>query len=140
MAMADTGVRLLRLLGLLQTQRLWTGAELAARLGVNTRTIRADIARLRRLDYQVDAVSGVAGGYRLRAGATLPLLQLDDDEAIAVAVALRSAVGAGVVGIGEDAARATAAEPLSSASISRRYDLAHSYDGDWGHRSGRSRR
>ncbi|MFD6399134.1 helix-turn-helix transcriptional regulator [Nocardia sp. NPDC060249] len=104
--MVDTSVRLLRLLGLLQTQRLWTGAELASRLGVNTRTIRADIARLRRLDYQVDAVSGVAGGYRLRAGARLPPLQLDDDEAIAVAVALRTAVGAGVVGIGEDAARA----------------------------------
>ncbi|MFF2082919.1 helix-turn-helix transcriptional regulator [Nocardia sp. NPDC058176] len=104
--MVDTSVRLLKLLGLLQTRRLWTGAELASRLGVNSRTVRADVARLRQLDYQVDAVSGVAGGYRLRAGATLPALQLDDDEAIAVAVALRTAVGAGVAGIDEDAARA----------------------------------
>ncbi|MGW4325003.1 helix-turn-helix transcriptional regulator [Nocardia sp. NPDC004573] len=106
--MVDTSVRLLRLLGLLQTRRCWTGVELATRLGVNTRTIRVDIARLRRLDYEIDATPGVAGGYRLRAGATLPPVRFEDDEAVAVAVALRTAARAGVVGIGDAAARAAA--------------------------------
>ena len=106
--MVNTTVRLLRLLALLQNQRQWTGAELADRLGVNARTIRTDIARLRALDYQVDAVPGVAGGYRLRAGDTLPPIQLDDDEAIAVAVGLRTAAAAGVFGIDEHSSRAAA--------------------------------
>lgn len=106
--MVNTTVRLLRLLALLQNQRQWTGAELADRLGVNARTIRTDIARLRALDYQVDAVPGVAGGYRLRAGETLPPIQLDDDEAIAVAVGLRTAAAAGVIGIDEHSSRAAA--------------------------------
>jgi biotin operon repressor len=72
--MRETSARLLRLLSLLQAQRDWTGPVLAARLGVSTRTVRADIERLRSLGYPVHSTPGVAGGYRL--GTTLqPCLQ-----------------------------------------------------------------
>src|SRR5918992_5112584 len=97
--MLTTSARLLSLLSLLQTRPEWSGAELAERLGVSTRTIRRDIERLRDLDYPVHSTRGVAG-YRLGAGAALPPLLLDDEEAVAVAVGLRTAA-AGVSGIGE---------------------------------------
>lgn len=87
----DTAARLLRLLTLLQSRQGWSGPELAARLEVSTRTVRADVERLRSLGYPVNATSGAGGGYRLGPGAVLPPLLLDDDEAVAVAVALRSA-------------------------------------------------
>ena len=38
-----------------------------------------------------DLVRGVAGGYQLRAGASLPPLLLEDEEAVAIAVGLRTA-------------------------------------------------
>jgi predicted DNA-binding transcriptional regulator YafY len=97
----ETSARLLRLLGLLQTHRDWTGTDLSDRLGVSTRTIRTDVERLRMLGYPVEAKPGVAGGYRLGAGASLPPLLLDDDEAIAVALGLRAAAGGSVAGIEE---------------------------------------
>ena len=105
--MLNTSARLLRLLSLLQVKPDWTGSELAARLAVSTRTVRSDIDRLRSLGYPVEAVSGVGGGYRLGAGSALPPLLLDDDEALAVAVGLRTAAG-GVAGFEESAARALA--------------------------------
>ncbi|MBF6327062.1 YafY family transcriptional regulator [Nocardia transvalensis] len=83
--------RLLRLLSLLQGRREWSGAELAARLGVSDRTLRRDVDRLRALDYSVDSTSGTAGGYRLVSGRNLPPLVLDDEEALAVAIGLISA-------------------------------------------------
>ncbi|WP_432249983.1 helix-turn-helix transcriptional regulator [Streptomyces sanyensis] len=86
--MLETSARLLELLSLLQLRRDWTGSELADRLGVSTRTVRADVGRLRSLGYPVDARPGVAGGYRLAAGTAMPPLLLDDDEAVAVAVGL----------------------------------------------------
>jgi predicted DNA-binding transcriptional regulator YafY len=104
--MSDTSGRLLRLLSLLQARRDWTSAELASRLGVTTRTIRNDIARLRDLGYPVDARPGVAGGYRLGSGSALPPLLLDDDEAVAVAIGLRTAAGGSIAGIEETSARA----------------------------------
>jgi predicted DNA-binding transcriptional regulator YafY len=104
--MLQTSARLLRLLGLLQTQRDWTGQQLADRLEVTTRTVRNDIERLRSLGYPVHAAPGVAGGYRLGAGASLPPLLLDDEEAVAVAVALRTATG--VSGIEQTSVRALA--------------------------------
>ena len=91
--MLETSARLLRLLGLLQTRRDWTSAELATRLNVTTRTIRNDMARLRALGYPVEARPGVAGGYRLGTGGSLPPLLLDEDEAVAVVVGLRAATG-----------------------------------------------
>jgi predicted DNA-binding transcriptional regulator YafY len=104
----DTAARLLKLLSLLQARREWTGAELAERLGVTARTVRRDVDRLRELDYPVDATPGVAGGYRLAAGAALPPLVLDDDEAVAVAMGLRTAVGGTIAGIEETSVRALA--------------------------------
>ncbi|WP_433220706.1 helix-turn-helix transcriptional regulator [Dactylosporangium sp. CS-047395] len=95
-------VRVLQLLSLLQQRREWTGAELAARLEVTTRTVRHDVDRLRELGYQVDSTTGPGGGYRLAAGNALPPLVLDDDEAVAVAVGLRAAAAGSVAGI-EDA-------------------------------------
>jgi predicted DNA-binding transcriptional regulator YafY len=106
--MLETSARLLRLLSLLQTRRDWTSAELAARLGVTTRTVRNDVGRLRRLGYPVDARPGVAGGYRLGAGGSLPPLLLDDEEAVAVAVGLRTAASGSVAGIEEISVRALA--------------------------------
>ena len=100
--------RLLRLLDLLQSRPDWTGTELAERLAVTTRTVRKDVTRLRDLGYPVDANPGVAGGYRLAAGAHLPPLLLDDDEAVAVAIGLRAAAHAGIVGIEETSMRAVA--------------------------------
>ncbi|MGI5500867.1 helix-turn-helix transcriptional regulator [Lentzea sp. CA-135723] len=100
-----SSARLLKLLGLLQARREWSGAELAARLGVTTRTVRRDVDRLRSLDYPVHASMGTSGGgYRLGSGAQLPPLLLDDDEAVAVAVGLRTA--SGIENIGETAVRA----------------------------------
>ncbi len=104
----ETSARLLRLLSVLQTRRDWTGPQLAERLGVTTRTIRNDIERLRDLGYPVTAVPGVGGGYRLGVGAALPPLLLDDDEAVAVAIGLRTAAGGTVAGIEDSSVRALA--------------------------------
>jgi predicted DNA-binding transcriptional regulator YafY len=104
--MLETSARLLRLLSLLQAQRDWTGPELAARLGVSSRTVRTDVERLRELGYPVHATPGARGGYRLAAGHSLPPLLLDDDEAVAVAVGLRTAAGGAVAGIEETSVRA----------------------------------
>ena len=104
--MTETSGRLLKLLSLLQTRRDWPGNELAQRLGVSGRTIRRDVERLRDLGYPVDAVTGPAGGYRLHAGTAMPPLLLDDDEAVAIAVGLRTAAGASVAGIEETSIRA----------------------------------
>ena len=107
--MYGTSERLLRLLSLLQARRDWAGSDLATRLDVDVRTIRRDIERLRSLGYPVHATPGVAGGYRLGAGAALPPLLLDDDEAVAVAVGLRTAAANGTVsGIEETSVRALA--------------------------------
>jgi predicted DNA-binding transcriptional regulator YafY len=100
-----TSARLLRLLSLLQSPRDWTGADLAERLEVDIRTVRRDIERLRGLGYPVIATAGLAG-YRLGAGAKLPPLLLDDEEAIAVAVGLRTAATGTITGIEESSLRA----------------------------------
>ncbi len=103
----DLPARMLRLLSLLQMRRTWTGAELADRLDVTLRTVRRDIDRLRTLGYPVEGTTGTAGGYRLAAGADLPPLLLDDEEAVAIATALRTATS-GVSGTAESAVRALA--------------------------------
>jgi len=104
--MTQTSGRLLQLLALLQARRDWPGPALAERLGVSARTIRRDVERLRRLGYPVDALSGPAGGYRLRAGTAMPPLLLDDEEAVAIAVGLRGATSLPISGIEETAVRA----------------------------------
>jgi predicted DNA-binding transcriptional regulator YafY len=102
--MASTGSRALQLLSLLQTHRYWPGQELSERLGVSPRTLRRDVERLRDLGYPVDATRGVAGGYQLAAGASLPPLVVDDDEA----VGLRTAAQSGIAGVDEASVRALA--------------------------------
>ncbi|GAT74173.1 helix-turn-helix transcriptional regulator [Microbacterium hydrocarbonoxydans] len=104
--MLETSTRLLQLLSLLQSRRHWPGADLADRLGVTPRTVRNDVARLRELGYPIEAAPGVAGGYRLGRGADMPPLLLDDEEAVAVAVALRASAGGALTGIEETSVRA----------------------------------
>ncbi|WP_189154822.1 helix-turn-helix transcriptional regulator [Lentzea pudingi] len=96
--MSSTPVRLLRLLSLLSTRPAWTNRELAGRMGVDDRTVRRDVARLRDLGYGIESDPGPWGGYRLGQGAAVPPLSLDDDEALAVAVSLREAAQRGVLG------------------------------------------
>src|SRR2546421_7218516 len=106
--MANTSSRTLRLLSLLQTHRYWPGTELAERPEISPRTLRGDVDRLRELGYPVDAQRGVDGGYQLAAGATLPPLLLDDEEAVALAIGLRTAAQGAVAGIEESSVRALA--------------------------------
>ncbi|WP_435592318.1 helix-turn-helix transcriptional regulator [Nocardia sp. bgisy118] len=101
-----TTERVLTLLGLLQQRQVWTGPELADRLGVTPRTVRRDVERLRTLGYPVHACQGVGGGYRLGPGQDLPPLLLDDEEAIATAVSLLVGAGGAVTGAGDAALRA----------------------------------
>lgn len=102
-----TSGRLLALLSLLQARRSWPGALLADRLSVSERTVRRDVDRLRELGYPIHATKGPDGGYRLEAGTELPPLLFDDEQAVAIAVALRIAATTGA-GIEEAAARALA--------------------------------
>ncbi|MDT9593493.1 WYL domain-containing protein [Nocardioides zeae] len=107
--MADgTTERVLRLLGLLQERRTWTGPELADRLGVTTRCVRRDVTRLRGLGYPVEASQGLGGGYRLGAGTALPPLLLDADEAIATTASLLLAADGTVAGAGDATLRTLA--------------------------------
>ena len=123
----DPTERALQLLSLLQTHRLWRGAELAERLEVTERTIRRDVDRLRGLGYPVDATPGTDGGYRLAIGAHLPPLLLDDDEAVAVAVGLRYAAGAAIVGMEESSLRSlTKIESLLPDRLRRQVSALHS--------------
>jgi predicted DNA-binding transcriptional regulator YafY len=104
--MRETSARLLQVLTLLQVRDAWSGTDLAERLGVTTRTVRRDIEKLRDIGYPVTAVKGFAGGYKLGVGARVPPLLLDDEEAVAMAITLRTAAASGVSGIGETALRA----------------------------------
>jgi predicted DNA-binding transcriptional regulator YafY len=126
--MLRTSARLLKLLSLLQSRRSWTGPELAERLEVGVRTVRRDVERLRSLGYPVQAAPGLAGGYRLGAGAELPPLLLDDEEAVAVAVSLRTAAGGTVAGIEETSLRALAKlEQLLPSRLRRRVSALQTY-------------
>ncbi len=104
--MHKTSSRLLALLSLLQTRRDWSGEELAERLDITSRTVRRDVDRLRELGYPILAFKGPSGGYRLDAGTDLPPLLFDDDQAVALALALQTAATGTT--LAEDAARALA--------------------------------
>ncbi|WP_291793868.1 YafY family protein [Brevibacterium sp.] len=108
MSTEDTAARVLRLLSLLQQRHSWFAQELAAELGVTTRSVRRDVARLRSLGYPVVSAAGASGGYRLGRGARMPPLLLDDDEAVAAALSLRLSSTHAVAGAGEAALRALA--------------------------------
>jgi predicted DNA-binding transcriptional regulator YafY len=103
LSVSSTSERTLRLLTLLQARPVWSGRELARRLETTTRTVRTDITRLRELGYQVEGVSGVAGGYRLRSGESVPPLLFDEDEAVAVLVGLRQMINTSMAGMDEAA-------------------------------------
>ncbi|WNV88289.1 WYL domain-containing protein [Umezawaea sp. Da 62-37] len=103
--MPDTSARVLRLLSLLRSRTTWTGPALADELGVSSRTVRRDIGMLRELGYAVDVTRGAGGHYRLGAGALLPPLVFDDDQAVAIAVALQAAPRT-ISGLADAAARA----------------------------------
>jgi predicted DNA-binding transcriptional regulator YafY len=127
-AVLETSARLLKLLSLLQSRPSWTGPELAEQLAVSMRTVRRDMERLRSLGYPVNAAPGIAGGYRLGAGAELPPLLLDDEEAVAVAVGLRTAAGGTVGGIEETSLRALAKlEQLLPSRLRRRVNALQTY-------------
>jgi len=126
--MVETSARLLRLLSLFQARRYWSGTELSGRLEVTARTLRRDVDRLRSLGYPVNSTSGTAGGYQLGAGATLPPLLLDDEEAVAVAVGLRTAASGTVAGIEETSVRALAKlEQVLPSRLRRRVAALHSF-------------
>jgi predicted DNA-binding transcriptional regulator YafY len=122
----ETSARLLRLLTLLQARSFWTGADLAERLEVTPRTVRRDVDRLRSLGYPVRSSVGVAGGYQLGAGASLPPLLLEDDEALAVSLGLRTAAAGTVAGVEEAALRALAKlEQVLPPRLRRRVNALH---------------
>ncbi len=123
--MSATAERLLRLIAVLQSRQHWSGSALAERMGVDRRSIRRDVSRLRDMGYPVQASSGLGGGYQLGAGAPLLPLLLDEEEATAVALALRAAA-ASVGGI-EDTARAVLAklDPLVPSRQRRRAGEVH---------------
>ncbi|GIF95979.1 helix-turn-helix transcriptional regulator [Catellatospora citrea] len=126
--MLETSARLLKLLSLLQTPREWSGTELAGRLDVSTRTVRNDVERLRNLGYPVHATRGAVGGYRLGAGANLPPLLLDDDEAVAVAVGLRTAAAGSIAGVEDTSLRALAkVEQVLPVRLRRRVNALQTY-------------
>jgi len=126
--MSETSGRLLNLLSLLQTPREWPGPELARRLDVTTRTVRNDVERLRQLGYPVLATRGAVGGYRLSAGAAMPPLLLDDDEAVAIAVSLRTTTGGAIEGLEETALRAlTKLQQVLPTRLGRRVDALQSH-------------
>jgi predicted DNA-binding transcriptional regulator YafY len=124
----STSARTLQLLSLLQTHRHWPGSELAERLEVSERTLRRDVDRLRDLGYPVHAVRGVAGGYQLQAGAAMPPLLLDDEEAVAIVVGLRAAAGGMVEGIDDTSVRALSkVVQVMPPRLRRRVDALRSY-------------
>src|ERR1700733_270734 len=126
--MLETSPRLLRLLSLFQARRYWSGADLSERLEVTARTLRRDVDRLRSLGYPVNSTSGAAGGYQLGAGATLPPLLLDDDEAVAVAIGLRTAASGTVAGIEEASVRALSKmQQVLPERLRRRVAALHSF-------------
>ncbi|MCF7750710.1 YafY family transcriptional regulator [Bacillus subtilis subsp. subtilis] len=125
--MLTASARLLSLLSLLQSRPHWAGNALAERMQVHPRTLRRDIDRLRQLGYPIQASSGVAGGYAFRAGRALPPLLLDDDEALATAVALRTAVTGTVSGIEQTAITALVKlEQVMPPRLRRRLDALRS--------------
>lgn len=125
--MLSSSSRLLRVLSLLQTRSHWAGQELAERLEVHPRTLRRDIDRLRQLGYPIHASSGVAGGYAFRAGESLPPLLLDDEEALAVSIALQIAAAGTVSGVEESSLRALVKlEQVMPVRLRRRTDALRS--------------
>jgi predicted DNA-binding transcriptional regulator YafY len=126
--MLGTSARLLHLLSLLQLRRYWSGADLSGRLEVTARTLRRDVDRLRSLGYPVHSTSGAAGGYQLGAGSTIPPLLLNDEEAVAVAIGLRTAANGAISGMEEASLGALLKlEQVMPARLRSRISALHSF-------------
>lgn len=89
--MYNPTTRLLTILELLQAHQRFSGADLAARLEIDRRTVRRYITMLQDLGLPIEATTGRYGGYRLRPGYTLPPLIFSEDEALALMLGLLSA-------------------------------------------------
>jgi predicted DNA-binding transcriptional regulator YafY len=89
--MAATAPRLLRVVNLFQRSPSWSAEALAAELDITSRTVRRDVARLRDLGYPVQTSFGPGGGYAMPAGAALPPLLFEADEAATVMLSLLEA-------------------------------------------------
>lgn len=88
--MYDPIMRVLTVLEVLQARDHVTGAELAARLEVDLRTVQRYMVRLKDLKIPVESSRGVGGAYRLRPGYRLPPLLLTNEEAFALSLGLHS--------------------------------------------------
>lgn len=88
--------RLLAALELLQVHRRLTGGELAARLGVDRRTVRRYITQLEEMGIPITTERGCDGAYLLVAGFKLPPMMFTDDEAVILSVGLVAAEGLGL--------------------------------------------
>ena len=120
--MTSTTSRLLLVLSLLQARRDWPGQILADRLEISRRTVRRDVDRLREMGYHIVATTGPDGGYRLDSGAELPPLLFDDDQAVALAIALQGSTAA-AAGMEESALRAlTTLRQVMPSRLRRRLD------------------
>lgn len=139
-ATIDTPARLLRLLVLFSSRQSWSAQALVERLEVTPRTLRRDVTRLRHLGYPIESTTGRYGGYALGAGGRLPPLLLDDDEAVAVSVALRDLSRAADPVLGEAAVAAMAklAQVLPSA-LRERVETLGKVSVRLGRRAGRAR-
>src|SRR5437868_6651826 len=130
--MAATSARALKLLSVFGVGATLTAEELATRLGASVRTVRRDIETLRDLGYEIEAVRGTGGGYRLGRATRLPPVVFDEDQAVATAVALQI-VPTVLSGIRENAARALATLHKAMPARSRLYaeaftmSSAHNY-------------
>jgi predicted DNA-binding transcriptional regulator YafY len=125
--MVETSARLLRLLSLFQGRRYWSGHDLSDRLEVTPRTLRRDVDKLRSLGYPIHSSAGVEGGYQLGAGSEMPPLLLDDEEAVAVALGVRSAAAGAIRGIEEASLRAlTKIEQILPPRLARRVSAMQS--------------
>jgi predicted DNA-binding transcriptional regulator YafY len=83
--------RVLAVLELLQAHGMMRGADLAARLEVDQRSVRRYVTMLQELGIPVVSERGRHGGYRLRPGYKLPPLMFADEEALAVTLGLLAA-------------------------------------------------
>ncbi|MDL2356525.1 MAG: YafY family protein [Pseudomonadota bacterium] len=113
--------RVLAVLELLQTHGQLSGAEIAARLAIDARTVRRYIVTLEALGIPIGARRGRDGGYALMAGFKLPPMMFTDDEALALTVGLLAArsVGLAHAGPASESARAKL-ERIMPAALTRR--------------------
>ena len=89
--MHSPATRLLSLLELLQSHGRLSGSDIAARLGVDKRTVRRYIRSLEDLGIPVTTEQGRDGGYMLVAGFKLPPMMFTNDETLALSLGLLAA-------------------------------------------------